>query len=281
MLKPLLQPNPNHSIDVIRALKKILRPLVNFFISSGITYPVLSELLKEIYVEVAENEFKLSNKKQTDSRIHFITGVHRKDVKRLRNQAIPEIEYSTSSLSALLISRWLGDPNFSDENGPRPLPRLAKQGGNNSFESLVVSVNKDIRSRAILDEWLNMNIVTLDEDNFVHLNQAAFIPQQGDEEKAWFFGENLHDHIAASVHNMKNEQPPLLERAVYYDELSESSVEELMELSEKTGMETLIKINNKALELQKNDKNKTNNRHRIRLGVYFFHNKEDNSDKSS
>ena len=256
--------------------------MVNFLISNGITYPVLNELLKELFVEVAEKDFELEGKQQTDSRINFLTGIHRKDVKRLRNQrSNQEIPAETSSLSALLISRWLADPKYcDDQNKPLALPRLIKQGGEISFEGLVVSINKDIRSRAILDEWLNMNIVSLNEDDCICLNQKAFVPQQGYEEKAWFFGENLRDHIAAAGHNLKGETPPFIERAVYYDQLTAESVKELAELSEKLGMETLVSVNSRALALQNKDKQSQEALHRMRLGLYFYKATDDSSDRN-
>ncbi|MDV7400972.1 DUF6502 family protein, partial [Arthrospira platensis SPKY1] len=69
---------------VVRAVRRILLPLVRFLVAKGITYPFLSELLKSLYVEVADRDFRLGEGPPTDSRITLITGVHRKDVARLR-----------------------------------------------------------------------------------------------------------------------------------------------------------------------------------------------------
>jgi hypothetical protein len=258
--------------SLIKALRWQLRPLVKLLLKSGITFPFLADLLKEIFVEVAENDFKLENKEQTDSRINFLTGIHRKDVKRLRNtqsgNQIPE----TVSLGAQLAARWIGSDKYTDEDqAPLPLSRLIKQGGEQSFEALVVSVNKDIRSRAVLDEWLSLGIVSIDDQDRVRLNTSAFVPEQGYDEKAWFFGENIHDHIAAGVHNMLGEQPPFLERAVFYDQLSEKSINELRTLAEQSGMRLLRKLNRHALELQHADSDSsTENNSRMRFGIYFF-----------
>ena len=241
------------------------------------TYPFFVELLKELFIEIADTDFKLNGKEQTDSRINFLTGIHRKDVKRLRNnqhdQHIPE----SASLGALLVSRWIGDDKYLDEkNNPAPLPRLIKQGGELSFEALVISVNKDIRSRAVLDEWLNLGVVSLDENDRVCLNTNAFIPEQGYDEKAWFFGEHLHDHYAAVSHNMLGEKPPFLERAVFYDKLSIDSINELKQLSEQSGMRLLRKINKRAMELQAEDKaaSNQNSQNRMRFGIYFYNESE-------
>jgi len=116
-----------------------------------------------------------------------------------------------------------------------------------------------------------MKIVSLDENDFVCLNKTAFIPQQGYQEKAWFLGENCHDHLAAAINNLKGDTSPFLERAVYYDQLTIESVKELAELSEKLGMDTLLKINSHALNLQNNDKLSQSADNRMRLGLYFYH----------
>ncbi len=257
---------------LVASLRRKFRPLVKFLLASGITYPILSELLKGIFIEVAENDFQLPGKEQTDSRINFLTGIHRKEVKRLRNTrhndlAIPE----SVPLGTQLVARWIGNQDYLDQEGsPLPLPRLIKQGGKQSFEALVTSVSRDIRSRAILDEWLNLGVVNIDEHDRVCLNIDAFVPENGYDEKAHFFGDNLHDHIAAAAHNMLGNKPPFLERAVFYDQLTVESINKIAELAEQSGMEVLKKINRCSLELQEADKNAENNVHRYRLGIYFF-----------
>ena len=69
---------------VLTALKRILRPLVKLLLSHQITYADCARILKECYVEVAEKEFVLEGKPQTDSRLSLLTGIHRKEVKNLR-----------------------------------------------------------------------------------------------------------------------------------------------------------------------------------------------------
>ena len=63
---------------------RLLRPLVRLLIKSGVTFPALCDLLRELYVNVAEYDFALPDKSQTDSRVSLLTGIHRKEVRRLR-----------------------------------------------------------------------------------------------------------------------------------------------------------------------------------------------------
>lgn len=253
--------------------KRVLRPLVRLFMSHRIGLQTVVELLKTLYVEVAEKEFPLDRRPQTDSRISLLTGVHRKDVRRLRGKRQLTDAPSSKSVSvgSRLVAIWAGTPRYLDKSGdPLPLARLARKGGEKSFEALVRSISTDFRSRVLLDEWLRLGVAQLDDKDRVHLNKAAFVPEKGLEEKAYFFGQNVHDHIAAAVHNLSGAPRPFLERSVYYNELSDESVQELSRLAEVHAMKALLAINKKALELEKKDPSPRNPRYRINFGAYFF-----------
>src|SRR5262249_10605606 len=154
------------------------------------------------YVDVASAEFPVEGRAQSDSRITLLTGVHRKDVKRLRtgHQKTLGAAPRAASLGSQLIARWTTLPGYLDSTAsPLPLPRA---GPPPSFESLVRSVNTDIRPRVVLDEWLRLGIAHIDAEDRVCLNVEAFIPPEGSDEMAYYFGRNIHDHLAAAVHNV-------------------------------------------------------------------------------
>jgi len=168
------------------------------------------------------------------------------------------------------MARWTTLPEYLDEHGaPQPLPRLPS-GGEHSFESLVRSLNTDIRPRVVLDEWLRLGIAQLDEQDRVHLNVQAFVPARGSEEMTYYFGRNLHDHVAAAVHNMLGGAEPFLERSVHYNNLSPAAVAELTELAKLRGMQVLQELNARALQFQQRDSGTPGASHRVNFGVYFF-----------
>jgi hypothetical protein len=259
---------------VQRALTHVLRPLVRLMLAHGITYPAVAELLKGLYVEVADLEFRIAGKVQTDSRVSLLSGVHRKDIKRLRGHTAiaGEDESSTVSLGSEIVAAWVGSPAYTDKRKhPLPLPRLARSAeGGPSFEALVESVSKDIRSRAVLDEWLRLGIVHIDESDRVCLNQASFVPEKGFGEKAFYLGHNLHDHAAAAVQNMLGGAPAFLERSVHADALSESSITELAALSEKAGMDAIREITRRAVKLDSRDAEQGRGSRRMTFGIYFY-----------
>jgi len=258
---------------LMRALRQLLRPLVRFLLTQGVTYPLLIEEFKKLYVDVASNDFRLDDKRQTDSRVSLISGVHRKDVRRLRESGrhAKDPAPASVSLGAQLVAAWTGMPDYLDRRGrPLPLPRLAREGGGVSFEGLVASVSKDIRSRAVLDEWLRLGVARVDDEDRVCLNVDAFIPEKGFDEKAYYFGQNLADHIAAGAHNLNGGRPPFLDRSVYYDTLTPESIRSLAQMSERLGMQALKAINRKAIELERRDAGRPAVNTRMNFGIYFF-----------
>lgn len=258
---------------LISALRKLLTPLVRLLLAHRITQPFLAGLLKPIYIQVAEQEFQLPGKRQSNSRISLITGLHRKDVQRLRMEPrIEELVPDNVSLGTQLISTWVGDTRYLDVSGsPRPLPRRATESGEASFEQLVASVSrKDLRARVVLDELIRLGIATVDDQDFVRLNVDAFVPDEGFEEKAFYFGLGLQDHIAAGVHNLLGEQPPFMERGVFFSGLSAKDVEAIEVMANRLGMDVLKKLNAEARARKQKSGKQAGQKKRISFGIYFY-----------
>jgi hypothetical protein len=239
-------------------------------IKIGLTFPMFNNLAREAFVEAAREDFAVDGEPPSQSRIAILSGVHRKEVRRLTalDHAMPDPP-SALPLSAKVVAVWTGETDYLDaERKPRPLPRVAPDDGP-SFERLVTSVSKDVRPRALLDEWLRQGMVKV-EDDVVHLLRAAFLPSAGYQDKAYFFGRNLRDHIASGAHNLAGNEPPLFDRAVYYDRLKPESIEELRQLAVAKSTELLIEINQKASDLAARDRQDGDGGYRFTLGAYFF-----------
>jgi hypothetical protein len=264
---PAASPSP----ALLRATKRLLGPLVRLLLEHQVTFPVLTNLLKTVYIEQAERGFALPDRPQTISRLTLLTGIHRKDVKRLQYEAESEPPPATISLGAQLVLRWTAEPEYADDAGrPKALPRLAAGADTPSFESLVASVTQDIRPRAILDEWQRLGIARIDTNDHVHLAEEAFVPANGFDEKAYYLGRNVRDHLAAAHHNLTGSPAPFLERSVYYAHLRPESVQELQDLSREAGIEALQRVNRRARELQLEDEGQSDAQHRMSFGAWFF-----------
>lgn len=256
---------------LLLAVRRMLKPLARLLMAHGIHFPALSELAKGVFVDVAANDFPDDGSGMTDSRVSLLSGVHRREVKRLRADAQHYQPPQSVSMGAQIVARWCAEAAYLDhQRRPKPLPRSVHEGGEISSEHLVASVSKDIRPRAVLDEWLRLGVASVDEADCVHLAEAAFVPVNGLEEKAFFFGKNLHDHLAAATHNLLDGKPAYLERSVYYDALSASSIEKLRLLSRELAVASLQEINRQAMALQQQDVEREDADQRMTFGVYFY-----------
>jgi hypothetical protein len=213
----------------------------------------------------------LGGKAPTDSRLTLLTGVHRKDIRRLTREQPPDPAPTPAmTLGTQIVARWLGDPAYHDRAGrPRALPRTPSQGAV-SFATLVESISKNVRPRSVLDELVRLGVAEIDGDELVRLVTRGFIPGKELDAKAFYFGEALHDHLAAGVHNLNGVPPPWLERSVYYDELSPAAVDKLAARSEEVAMRALQEINRDGMALEAADPPSPGRRMRMRLGVFFY-----------
>ncbi|TAL27738.1 MAG: hypothetical protein EPN97_16730 [Alphaproteobacteria bacterium] len=255
------------------ALRRILRPIIRVLIARNITLQATLDMLKVLYVQAAEQQLMDDGKKPTDSHISVMTGVHRKDVKELRNRdrSVMSPPRQLSIVSEVLAT-WAGDPKYLDGQGkPVLLPYINKENPQNSFFALAESVSKDVQPRALLDDFVRLGLGNEDPvTGIVSLRADAFVPRDNWEEQLYYFGKNGGDHLMAASANILSEKPPFMDRSVYHDGLTAKSAEELRSLSVDAAMKMLRVVNRKAFELSERDKGKDGASHRINLGVFFY-----------
>ncbi|BBP43850.1 DUF6502 family protein [Thiosulfativibrio zosterae] len=259
-----------------KALKTMLKPLVRLLIQQNITFIGLQNLLKRTFVEVADESFCLENKKQTDSRVSLLTGIHRADVKRIRNEDPTQLSEKEikASLSAQIISVWTGNTQYLDEqNRPKPLLRTSQANANQkSFEELVLSISKDKHPRSIVDDWLNQGIIELKtegETEWVLLTEKGYVPEADFEEKLFFAGKNIGEHLHVVASNLEGQAAPLFDRAVYYEGLSAEAILELETLAKQKILQVMVEVNQRANLLQSQQKGMPEPCQSFHFGAYF------------
>ena len=132
----MTEPSQQIPTAVIGAIRQLLAPLARLMIRHGITMPAIIEVLKQVLVSVAEKDFPVAGKSTTDSRVSVLTGVHRKDVKRLRRETPAERDVpKTVSVGAQVVNidqnEFTGSKSILiTETVGEPVTRI----GENSFE---------------------------------------------------------------------------------------------------------------------------------------------------
>lgn len=249
------------------AISRMLRPVIRVLIARGVLFPQFSDWIKEHYLSVAEQYFRLEGKRVTDSRLHLLTGLQRKDIKAIRGRAaLPEPPASAGPIPRI-IGLWLAE--HADTDG-QPLP-LLRLGAAPSFQAMVESVSRDIHLRTVQDELVRQGLADVDQDHIV-LASRAYLPAQDDGALLGYFGANLGDHAAASAENVlaAPNTGPHFERAVHYNHLTEDALDELNALSRDLLTEALSRINARAAALQKRDGTNTGAEGRFRAGGFVY-----------
>jgi hypothetical protein len=149
------------------ALRTVLAPLIEWAISQGVPHGEFDEQVRELYVLAAQEAGA-----DTGSALHLHTGLHRREIGRLVEKVAQSRDgqrREPHSIPALVLAAWTGPAHVDRRGKPKPLPRLRSQGGDASFEALVQSISLDVRPRSLLDMWITLKMVELDEQDRVRL----------------------------------------------------------------------------------------------------------------
>lgn len=256
------------------ALRRMLRPVVRQLIAYGITYPTVAEMLKELYVEVAEADFALPFKRQTDSRLALLTGVNRKEVKQLRGrkggEAVPEVE---DTIVTHVIGRWMAGPPYASPDGvPRPLQYESEDPQAPTFYRLVSDLSSDIPVRSVLDELIRVGAAELRADGTVVLHVQANVPAADTEAKLALLGSDPGELFTTIMHNVEHPEQPWVQRKVVYDNIGSEALPQLQEEARRLGQE-MIRRANALLASYDRDRNRAapgGRRMRVAIGTYYF-----------
>lgn len=263
------------------AIYRLLRPLVRILLRYGMPFGSFMQIAKQVYVEIAEQDFKLPGKKQTDSRISVITGLTRKDVKLFRNRSVTEDGDTAAryNRAARVINGWIQDRSYLD-GWNKPMI-LAVEGAGSTFTSLVRDYGGDIPVRAVLDELLRVGAVERLDDGRVRLLQNAYVPHTGEVDKLHILGKDTALLIKTFDHNLRfpDTEEHWFQRKVAYNNLPQEAVPILQNMVSNQGQKFLEEINS-WLSNQDRDNNphaKGSGRCHAGVGIYFFQEEYDDT----
>lgn len=253
---------------LLQAIDRVVRPLARLAVAKGMPFAVLETQLKLAFVQAARDAHPQLPAHRAVSRIATATGLNRREVTRLTQVSSPLP--LRRPVAAELFAHWANDAVYQDALGrPRVLPR---QGEALSFESLAQSVTRDVHPRSLLDELLRLGLAVHDhERDTVALVRDAFVPRGDTERMLAFLSDNVGDHLGAAVANVLGSGREHFEQAVFADELSAESIEQLRALisAQWRDMTAALVPAIEALIEQDRAAGRPQDR-RLRLGLYTY-----------
>jgi hypothetical protein len=250
------------------AVLQLLRPLVRILLRNGVAYGTLAGWVRQVYVDVAFADFAPEGKKQTISRVSAMTGLTRKEVKRLleRDETETDPGQARYSRAIRVISGWLNDQRFQDDNGkPGVLP---VEGKHNSFALLVKEYSGDIPTKAMLAMLEEAGTVKTVQDR-VRLMRRAYVPGSDAVEKIRILGNDVYE-LVSTIDNNLTAMPEQLrfQRKVAYDNIDPAAVEKLKKMSV-TKAQALLEQLDKQFSSNELDEDSADRGKYISVGIYY------------
>ena len=234
----------NDNSAVLTALLRALKPIARFLMKAGIGYREFAEISKCAFVDVATSDYGLRGRPTNISRVAVMTGLTRKEVKRLRqkissgnqvvlNRVIPPAE---------IIQQWHSDRAFLDDMGrPRELPF---DGSSPSFSELVKKFGGDIPPGAMRTELKRVGAVAEDENGYLTVLKRYFRPIGEQVQLQRALGQALYGLSNTIDHNLgAAENKSWTERIAYSQYIREPDRNRVRRISNDRAGEFVESIN--------------------------------------
>ena len=169
----------------------MLEPVILVLLKSGVTWKEFAAVTKAKFVAVATREFGIRGRPTNVSRVAILTGLDRREVRKLRGASPTPAEPGFMSKPTQVLEGWYSDPEFLAADGkPRDL-EIERDG--NDFTALVrryapgipvVAMIKELRAAGAIDQTKNGKLRAV---------QRAFIPRELNDNQVRLWGSALRD----------------------------------------------------------------------------------------
>ncbi len=208
--------------DLIRCLQIILRPLVKFCLKHSIKLQDLVEVCKVVLLQLAEEQLDSSKEPVSASRLAVMTGVHRRDVKRLQDTS--DSKKITLDIATKVIGQWSNHPDFVTKKKQPKI--ITYEGADSEFSDLVHSVSRDLNPYTILFELERIGAVKKTEKG-LKLTAEMYMPK-GFEEGMVILGDDIEDLIESVNENITSSYDiPHLHIRTRYDNIHPDGIPEI------------------------------------------------------
>ena len=248
---------------------KVLRPIAAIFLRSGLSYAEFSTLARRAFVDAGFQRVIDSGKRPTVSAVAALTGLSRKEVKRLNEGDASELIEAGErrGRAARVISGWCNDPDYlSERDEPASLP---VEGVAKSFASLVRQYSGDMTPAAMLDLLERSGNVTRQE-GLVTLVSKAYVPMDTPADRLDIFGTDVSELVATIGHNL--DTPPderYFQLKVSTNRLDAEALSDFKKFTDRGSMELLEEYDAWIAQHEVNSADDPSATY-VAVGIYYF-----------
>jgi len=265
--------NQSLKLALSKAAFKLLKPFVRTLLRNGVSYGEFAEWVKHAFVQAANTEFAVPGRKPSVSHISALTGLTRKESKRVLeldgngDQGANE-RYNRATR---VIGGWLNDTHYLVGDN-QPL-LLSIDGERPSFTSLVQDYSGDIPVRAMLDVLCGAGVVELNGDS-VKLLKNAYLPSNDPVDILSILGTDSAELISTIDYNLTSApEKRRFQRKVSNVLIDPAVLPEFRKLSSKKAQQLLEELDAWLSQHEiAEGENENNAPLYVSLGIYYYDN---------
>jgi hypothetical protein len=187
--------------QILAAFLVVLKPIARILLRFGIGFREFSEIAKTAFVDVASSDFGIRGRPTNISRVAVMTGLTRKEVRRLRDKIAGGKHTVVVKPTPMwdILHYWHADSEFLDSGG-RP-SKLPFSGESKSFSSLVRRFGGDIPPGAMRTELKRVGAIEEDEAGNLTVLKRTFRPEGDHESLVASLVHGVYPLLATVSHN--------------------------------------------------------------------------------
>jgi hypothetical protein len=209
---------------ILDALLTALRPIARALLRAGIGFREFDEIAKTAFVDVATKDYGLRGRPTNISRVAVMTGLTRKEVRRLRDKAAAGQGTSVvrATPMATILHRWFTETEFLGASGkPAELPF---DGPGVTFSTLVRRYGGDIPPGAMRTELKRIGAVEESETGSLKALKRSVISQSVEERLVTGLAGILYPAALTVAHNTSEGGDPWIQRVVFTEDVRDEDV---------------------------------------------------------
>jgi len=265
--------------QILDAFLIALRPMAKILLRFGIGFREFSEISKTAFVDVATRDYGLRGRPTNISRVAVMTGLTRKEVRRIRakiEKGDQSVVVKTTPLSEIL-HRWHAEQEFLGASGrPSVLPFSGEVG---SFSSLVKRFGGDIPPGAMRTELKRVGAIEEDESGNLVVVSRTVHPEGAHEKLVAALVHAVYPLVSTVAHNVNpdRDSDSWAQMSTFSQSIREADVPRLRRISYDRLSEMAESFDDLVMayeSLHDNDDSDID-KNTVAVGVFYFEEQDD------
>lgn len=259
---------------ILGAFLVVLRPIARILLRFGIGFREFSEIAKTAFVDVASSDYGLRGRPTNISRVAVMTGLTRKEVKRLRDKiesGEDRLAVKTTPLCEIL-HKWHAEDDYLDRLG-RPA-KLPFAGDSPSFAELVRKFGGDIPPGAMRTELKRVGAIQEEKDGTLRVIRRSVTPAGKHDNLIAALAHSAYPLLTTIAHNINTEDQN--ERWAQFTTFTQSVKTSDIRRVRRISFDRLVEVSESfddlfiAYESLHEADTDEEHRNRIAVGVFYF-----------